>query len=134
MNDKKTTVIKHYPFTILAIILIWILCLIPIPETPLSGVSLIDKWTHFALFGALTILIWVETLIHQVAHTKKSMALWGALMPWLMGGLIEIAQATLTNGVRNGDVLDFLADGIGVILGVVIGILLERYSSIGNKD
>lgn len=35
--------IKHYPVTTLLILGIWIICLIPIPETPLSHVKLIDK-------------------------------------------------------------------------------------------
>lgn len=142
--------IKKYPLTTLAIIVIWTLCLIPIPDTPLSQVRLIDKWTHLVLFGGLTFIIWAEMLRNDRRQAKKGKprmlgemdrgkiltrryALWGGLAPWLMGGLIEIVQATCTNGVRSGDPIDFLADGIGVLLGMAIGILLARFASTSNK-
>lgn len=137
--------IKKYPLTTLAIILIWTLCLIPIPDTPLSQVRLIDKWTHLVLFGGLTFIIWAEMLRNdrrlaavgkpdgQHKILTQRYALWGGLAPWLMGGLIEIVQATCTNGVRSGDPIDFLANGIGVLLGMAIGILLARFASTSNK-
>lgn len=134
MKYKGLSLLRHYPFTMALTLFIWIVCLIPIPETPLSGVSFIDKWTHFALFGLLTLLVWLETLGHRLKATRKQMALWGVLMPWLMGGLVEIVQATCTHGVRNGDVFDFLADGVGVAIGAAIGILLARYLSTRNRD
>lgn len=48
------------------------------------------------------------------------------VFPLLMGGLIEIAQATCTGGNRSGDWLDFLADGIGAVAATAIGILPAR--------
>ncbi len=39
-----------YPFTTLLLVVIWVLCFIPIPESPLSHVSFIDKWTHVAMY------------------------------------------------------------------------------------
>ena len=52
--------IKNYPLSSLLIVAIWVVCLIPIPETPLSDVNLIDKWTHFVMYGSLTSVIWFE--------------------------------------------------------------------------
>ena len=46
--------IKNYPLSSLLVVAIWVVCLIPIPETPLSDVNLIDKWTHFVMYGSLT--------------------------------------------------------------------------------
>ena len=43
-----------------------------------------------------------------------------------MGGLIELAQAYLTFGHRSGEWLDFAADGVGVLVGAAIGMLLAR--------
>lgn len=42
--------ILTYPFSLLFAVFIWVICLIPIPETPLSDVRMIDKWTHIALY------------------------------------------------------------------------------------
>ena len=52
--------IRNYPLSSLLIVVIWVVCLIPIPETPLSDVNLIDKWTHFVMYGSLTSVIWFE--------------------------------------------------------------------------
>ena len=60
--------------------------------------------------------------------------IYAALLPLFMGGLIEIVQATCTGGRRSGDILDFLTDGIGVVLGQIIGILLARAVSSWRKD
>lgn len=147
----KKIKLTRYPLTALAVVVIWTLCLIPIPETPLNQISLIDKWTHLVLFGGLTVIIWAEMLRDDKCRTKEAeysdpkalspsckilsrrYALWGGLAPWLMGGLIEIVQATCTHGVRSGDPIDFMADGVGVLLGMAIGILLARFASTSNK-
>lgn len=147
----KKIKLTRYPLTALAVVVIWTLCLIPIPETPLNQISLIDKWTHLVLFGGLTVIIWAEMLRDDKRRTKEAVysdpkalspsckilsrhyALWGGLAPWLMGGLIEIVQATCIHGVRSGDPIDFMADGVGVLLGMAIGILLARFASTSNK-
>ena len=148
----KKIKLTRYPLTALAVVVIWTLCLIPIPETPLNQISLIDKWTHLVLFGGLTVIIWAEMLRDDKRRTKEAVysdpkalspsckilsrryALWGGLAPWLMGGLIEIVQATCTHGVRSGDPIDFMADGVGVLLGMAIGILLAEILSRRRKD
>ncbi len=91
------------------------------------------------MYGGLCSVIWMEYLYSHrkdtsISSLKKDMFLWGFLMPFLMGGLIEILQANCTNGRRSGDWLDFLADGIGVLIGQIIGILLARFLSRGKKD
>lgn len=51
----------------------------------------------------------------------------------LWGGLIEIVQATCTGGHRSGDIMDWAADAVGVVLGQLIGIPLARVASKWNK-
>ncbi|MCD8306287.1 MAG: hypothetical protein LUC49_06490 [Prevotella sp.] len=43
-----------------------------------------------------------------------------------MGGLIELAQAYLTAGIRSGDWLDFAANAAGAALGAIIAFPLAR--------
>ena len=107
--------VRKYPLSCLFILFIWTLCLAPIPDTPMSEVKFIDKWTHL-VFNKQKILIWI------------------VVAPILMGGLIEIVQATCTGGNRSGDILDWVADSIGVILGQVIGIPLALMLSKNRKD
>ena len=126
--------VRRYPLSCTLILIIWILCLVPIPETPLSQISFIDKWTHFVFYGGLCMLIWAEYGYRHTAIDKRKVLLWIVIAPILMGGIIEIVQATCTGGNRSGDVLDWVADTIGVMLGQIIGIPLARVLSKNRKD
>lgn len=128
---KRTIIhlIKGYPLSLVLIVGIWVICLIPIPETPLSGVSFIDKWTHIALYFILCTSIYWEYLKHHHQVNKRQLCIIALLIPLLMGGLIELVQATCTNGNRSGDWYDFIANSIGVVLAQFTGILLVKYFS-----
>ena len=56
--------IKTYKLTTVLLIVIWVLCFMPIPETPLSHVQLIDKWTHTAMYLGLGLVIAFEYGAH----------------------------------------------------------------------
>lgn len=127
--------IRNYPFSIVVCAIIWVLCFIDMPETPLDDVSLIDKWTHAAMYLGLCGVIWIEYLrAHAYIYNKVGIAVWACLIPLVMGGLIEILQANCTGGRRSGDWLDFLADSIGVVLAQIICIPLARYLAKRYKD
>lgn len=126
-------IIRRYPLSCLCIAVIWVLCLIPIPETPLSDICLIDKWTHLVMYGGLCTLLWLEYGLHHRGVNKKLAFLWIVAAPIFMGALLEVAQATCTGGTRSGDLLDWVADTIGVVLGQIIGIPLARFASTRNK-
>ena len=57
-----------YAFSILLNVVVWIICLIPVPETPLDNVSMIDKWTHIVMFLTMTLVLLVE----HIRHEKKA--------------------------------------------------------------
>lgn len=121
-----TNYLRKYPFSLLTIIIIWVLCLVRIPETPVSNVPLIDKWTHFAMYGGLCIIIWLEYLrYHPTLHPGK-IVLYALVAPIVMSGLIELAQAYCTTS-RSGEWLDFAANSIGVLLGNAIGFFLLKW-------
>ena len=133
------TFIKNYPWTVLFLIIIWILCFTPyLPETPLDNVHLMDKWTHIAMYFALCCIIWYEK--HKLLNKQKKrqntkgILLWVGIAPLLMGGLIEILQENCTNGHRSGDWLDFIADAIGIIIALIFCIPLGLYHSKFGKD
>lgn len=126
--------INRYPLSCLCLAAIWVLCLIPIPETPLNDIGLIDKWTHFAMYGGLCSILWAEYGFHHDAIDKRKTFLCFVVAPILMGGLIEIVQATCTGGNRSGDIMDWAADTVGVAIGQLIGIPLALFVSRRNKD
>ena len=63
------TILRQYPLTILLALAIWVVCLIPVPETPLNEISFIDKWTHFVMYAVLTITLLYE---HRRASGRSS--------------------------------------------------------------
>lgn len=123
-----------YPVSWCCIIVIWVLCLIPLPETPLSEVRFFDKWTHLVFYGGLCTVIWTEYgRCHAAIGWRR--ALCGAIVaPLIMGALIEVAQAYCTFGIRNGDFIDWIADAVGVALGQATGIPLAHWLARRNKD
>ncbi len=126
--------IKQYTLSFICMVVIWILCLVPIPETPLSQINMVDKWTHIVMFGGWCTVLWLEYgLHHQVINMKRTIP-YAIIFPILMGGLIEIVQQTCTGGNRSGDFIDFIADAIGVAMGAAIGIPLALMISKRNKD
>ena len=125
------SIIKHiltkYPFSCIIVIGTWILCFMTIPETPLSSVRFIDKWTHSLIYLVLGLSISIEYLRNTKQPSPKFIIVWVWFLPIIMGGLIEVLQSYCTNGNRSGEWLDFFADAIGSTIAVLIGILLVRY-------
>ena len=135
MTSKLKNIIKRYPATSFLIVVIWVICLLPIPENvPLGDVPMMDKWTHFVMYGTLCTVMWWEYLRRHEQKNAGKLFLLAFLAPIIMSGMIELAQAYLTNGNRSGDWLDFVANSIGVVLGNVIGILLAAYRAKVRRD
>ena len=126
MSITQHTLTK-YPFSCIIVIGTWILCFMTIPETPLSSVRFIDKWTHSLIYLVLGISISLEYLRNTKHASPQFIVVWVWLIPIIMGGLIEVLQSYCTNGNRSGEWLDFFADAIGSTIAVLIGILLVRY-------
>ena len=133
--------IGDYPLSLLITVIIWVLCFINVPETPLENITLMDKWTHIAMYLVLGIVIFWESnrkrkrAMPPVQEMKKAkVVLWTFVLPALMGGLIEILQANCTGGRRSGDWLDFAADSIGAALALAICMLPAKCRARGGKD
>ncbi len=125
--------VRNYPVSSFYVLIIWVLCFMPVPQTPLSEVPFADKWTHFAMYGGTCATIWLEYL-RRHAHVSWPHILAGAwLAPVLMSGLIELLQAYCTGGRRSGDWLDFAANAVGATIGLLIGILLVAYRARRRK-
>lgn len=116
-----TKTLKNYPLSLICTLAITILSLAPIgaPEVA-QDVPFFDKWAHFVMYGGLSFLLFYET-------KTRSLLLASALLLYacLLGGLMEIGQATLTT-YRSGEWLDFVADSIGALLGCPIALLAKK--------
>ena len=116
--------IRKYPFTLALVAVIWVLCLMPIPENPLSHVSMIDKWTHLVMYGTLCLVLWCEFTHHGTGRALsigRWLPLW--LLPVVMSGIIELVQRYCTGGMRSGEWLDFAANSLVASLVQPVGYL-----------
>lgn len=122
-----THYIKTYPLGLLIALAIVALSLAPFPEIPAAeDIPLADKWTHMVMYGSLTLIIWIQYLrSHQKTNWVK-LVIGGILAPATWGGLMELAQAYLTT-YRSGDWLDFIANCIGVVIAVILGLGIQRH-------
>jgi len=100
--------------------------MIPVPETPLSDVNMVDKWTHFVMYGVLAVVIWTEYIKNnRNTFQWSTILLVGVLCPVAMGCMVELAQKYLTT-CRSGDVFDAICNSLGVVLGSVIGYSVKK--------
>jgi len=122
--------LRHFPFTILCVVLIFVLSFFTPPHTPLDNVSFIDKWTHLAMYGGTVAVFWFE----YIRATRKCdfilSGLWlvmiALVIPIVLGGVIELLQAYCTGGRRSGEWLDWAADSLGALVAYVFGFILNQ--------
>ncbi len=117
--------VRRYMFSWLLIAVILFLSFFKVPETELSDVPFIDKWTHIAMYFTLCSAIWIEYLRSHHAICYRRLVTGAIVLPCVMGGVIELLQAYCTTN-RSGDWLDFAANSLGVLLTAVLGFTLYR--------
>ena len=115
-----------YRLSLLLTMVIFALCLYDLPETPLDQVRFIDKYTHVLMYLAYGTVLWVETGLRDLPPHKR----WSVCVAWpvAMGGLIEVLQSLCTLH-RHGDLLDVVANSLGVVLAVFVGRVACRFLS-----
>ncbi len=82
------------------------------PSVSIRSLLQFDKWLHGGIFLVLT--VWYTGQYARRAYWKIAFGL------LLFGGGIEVVQRFLT--YRSGDFLDFLANLVGVALGLAIAL------------
>ena len=124
--EKMLKILISYSLSVLCVAVIWTVCLIDIPETPVSDVRLIDKWAHVSMYLVLGLLIGMEHLRSSEGRRATGRMLFSLVwvMPVIMSGVIEILQACCTGGRRSGDWLDFIANAIGSPITLIIPLLV----------
>lgn len=110
--------IKKYLITSIILTIIIILSLIPIPEVkPLEGVPLIDKWTHMIMYAGLTGAMMLDCMRNKIKASVKMMLIF-LMIAIVVGGALELLQPLVC---RSCEMLDWIADSIGGVLGIVAG-------------
>ena len=123
--------LRRYPFTLLCLALMMVLSFFSPPHTPLDKVAMIDKWTHLVMYGRTMAVFCIEyyrrmgTAVSR-PYSLKVQALIAAVLVAL-GGVVELLQAYCTGGRRSGEILDWVADTLGVLLGWFLGLTLCKW-------
>lgn len=118
--------LNKYLYTEIVTVAIVVLCTIPVPEqAPMSDVPLIDKWVHMVMYGGFVFVMWMDYVVRSMQRfswvARVAMLLYAAAL----GGAMELVQAYLTT-CRSGDWVDFEADVVGALLGVLACMGLNR--------
>jgi len=100
-----------------SVVVLAVASLVPVDLLPQQAATIWDKGQHAFGFGWLA-------LLGLVAHSNKPWTMIISLLAY--GGVIELLQAA--TGWRYGEWLDFLADGIGVVSGAAIWLVVRRLS------
>ena len=123
MTAKKKIFLYKLPMIILALSIMYF-ALTPLPEFP-KTIPMFDKIAHLGAFAVLALLgalpfgpgfgFLVPNALFQVAY----------------GGLIELLQSNVPG--RQADIVDFIADVIGVIIGSGIAVMIVRLKALKAK-
>jgi hypothetical protein len=101
------------PLTLILTLILTIALLWPI-EQPLPAPRGTDKLLHLAAFAALAF---------PLARTNRASLLLVLIAAGAFGGLIELIQPTFN---RSADLNDWIADILGVMLGIFLGLIYRR--------
>ncbi len=97
--------------------IIFILAHIPIPQlVRKAGVS--DKIIHFVAYLVLVFLLWFAISPDRKVTWRKATAWWVLLVTVCYGVIDELLQGVVVG--RSCDVMDFFADLIGVLTGLIL--------------
>ncbi|RZJ31045.1 MAG: hypothetical protein EOO48_03265 [Flavobacterium sp.] len=99
-------------------LIIAVLCMVRFTDLPDVGVKGTDKYVH-ATFHFFFTIFWCQHLINTKSRPLRPTLLRVLLLSIVYGGLIEIAQETLTT-TRHADWADVAANFTGAILAVLV--------------
>lgn len=123
MNRILSIILRSMPLLFfVGVILTTITALLPSPLIP-GVLQFWDKAQHACAYAVLAVT--------GVLSFPKNAGL-VCLGLLFHGALIELMQLTLTT-TRTGDVLDWFADGVGVLIGIGACASIPHASSRGNK-
>ena len=112
---------QRYPFSLLCIALILILCFCHPASIPLDIPEILglDKIAHFVMYLGTCSVIWTEYLLkhHRINYLRT--LLWAVVAPVALSGGIELAQGIMTD-YRGCDIYDFYANTFGVITALLV--------------
>jgi VanZ family protein len=132
-KTKILSIIGRFWISITVCTFILVMCVIKTEELPQPPVLYFDKLVHFLMFmGVAGIVFFDNTYYLRRAVGKRQIFLGSFLVPFLLGGVIEILQGYFLPH-RSGDYLDFLFNTVGIGAGILVCLLINRFLKPGPK-
>lgn len=118
----------------LPLIFYWILLftLTSLPSTTVPSVGVSDKIEHFLAYFGLSFLLNLTLLFQKKSRLLKNNALLFTLFFVILYGIADEVHQLLIPG-RSCEWLDFLADSVGGILGVLFLQLLMKFFNFNEQ-
>jgi VanZ family protein len=93
------------------------------PGFSLPSIDGADKWVHILMYAILGLAIYWDSIQQKIS----GWLLWliAMVLPMVYGGIIEIAQERWF-APRSGEWMDWLADCIGLIVGVGLMMIINQ--------
>jgi len=88
----------------------------------------LDKLVHFGLYFFLMATMIIEHR-HSLTDTRKLLLI--SLIPFCFGVIVEFVQSEFTKN-RKGEVLDMIADTLGIVAAIFLWIFFRPYQA-GNE-
>ena len=103
-----------------------------IPAVSMPKVAISDKIKHFSAFFGLSVLLSLTLLYQEKNFTLKKHFLTFTLLIVSGYGFLDELHQTFIPG-RNGEFLDWVADSIGAIVGVLLmGYLIKKFNYVNE--
>jgi VanZ family protein len=109
---------KYWKSVIWAAFILWasLIKVKDIDEFPNIVIPCFDKILHLVVYAILAFLLMLESKFTKLELSKRVARIF--VLSVLFGGIIEVLQNYVPTG-RNTDIFDFLANFIGVIIGLI---------------
>lgn len=112
------------------IIFLLILIASTIPASEVQKVSFLnlpnlDKLVHLGMYFSFSFVLIYDTFKSRTNLSTFKIYLISAITGLIYGGLLEIAQTTLTKS-RSGDFFDFLFNSIGILMAILLWIVIKK--------
>jgi hypothetical protein len=126
--------VRRYPFSALILAAVILFSLVKPPSTGLPLFYGWDKVVHFVMYAGASAIIWTEYLTRRRSTPPRFRRglIPATLCPLLLGALLEVAQALLTDH-RSGDPADLAANAAGIAVAALLASLVIRRKQSGDK-
>jgi len=118
--DISKTLLYKYKFTVLLGMVIILLSLLPsssIPSNPVTKWSGFDKLIHFSMYSVLAFTIFFEMRCNKNCPVRYFLT---GVFILAFSSLLEIFQGLFNSLERSAEILDFVANLIGILCGFIM--------------